>query len=161
MPNTTDNPMLNERFRAGLALAEDLRRRQVRKGSDIPYFGHLMVVAGTVLEHGGDEIEATAALLHDAAEDQGGRPTLERIREACGDEIARIVEGCSDSLAEDDTRKEEWKVRKQRYLDHLVHASASVRLVTAADKLHNARSLLRDLHQKRRFRVVALQRWPG
>lgn len=148
MPNATDNTMLNERFRAGLALAEGLHRRQVRKSSDIPYFGHLMVVAGTVLEHGGDEIEATAALLHDAVEDQGGRPTLERIQEACGEEVAQIVEGCSDSLAADEGLKEDWKARKERYLDHLAHASASVRLVSAADKLHNARSLIRDLRQK-------------
>jgi (p)ppGpp synthase/HD superfamily hydrolase len=143
MPQTTDDPILDERFRAAMGLAAVLHHRQVRKGTKIPYLAHLLQVAATVLEHGGDGDEAAAALLHDAAEDQGGEATLRRIEEACGARVAAIVRECSDSLAEDDSKKDPWRVRKERYLAHLASASASARLVSAADKLHNCRATAR------------------
>jgi len=144
MPQNTDDPILDERFRAALGLAAVLHHRQVRKGTKIPYVAHLLQVAATVLDHGGDGDEAAAALLHDAAEDQGGEPTLRRIEEACGARVASIVRECSDSLAEDDSKKDPWRVRKERYLAHLASSSVSARLVSAADKLHNCRSTARD-----------------
>ncbi len=100
-----------------------------------------MAVAAIVLEYGGDEDEAVAALLHDAVEDQGGKPTLEEIRRRFGDRVAEIVVGCSDA---DETPKPPWRGRKEAHLARLRKASDSVRLVVAADKLHNARCLLRD-----------------
>ncbi len=148
MPRHTDKPVLGTRFDRALALATELHQRQLRKdAAGTPYVGHLMVVAGTVLEHEGTEDEAIAALLHDAVEDCGGRPVLARIRAEFGERVAAIVEGCSDSLAEDGTLKEEWKKRKERYLAHLVGAEEPVRLVSAADKLHNFRGIARHYRQ--------------
>jgi GTP pyrophosphokinase len=98
-------------------------------------------VAGLVLEYGGTEDEAIAALLHDAVEDQGGQPTLERIRRRFGSAVAEIVESCSDA---DVVPKPEWRRRKEAYVAHVGHASESARLVSAADKLHNATAILRD-----------------
>lgn len=136
--------MLTQRYIDGLALAFELHRGQTRKGTQVPYLSHLMSVSALVLEHGGDEDEAIAALLHDAVEDQGGAATLARIRAAFGDRVAAIVEGCSDSLGED---KLPWRARKEAYLAHLAAASASVALVSGCDKLHNARSIVTDLHR--------------
>jgi (p)ppGpp synthase/HD superfamily hydrolase len=135
--------MLSDRFTQALILAAELHATQVRKGTSTPYISHLMGVASLVLEHGGDEDEAISALLHDAVEDQGGATTLEQIRGQFGDRVASIVAGCTDTQQ---TPKPPWKVRKEAYLKHLHHASASVRLVSAADKLHNARAILTDLH---------------
>jgi (p)ppGpp synthase/HD superfamily hydrolase len=101
-----------------------------------------MSVAALVLENGGDEDEAIAALLHDGPEDQGGQRTLDHIRGQFGDRVADIVEACSDTF---DEPKPEWRARKERYLDHLREsANASVFLVSAADKVHNLRSILAD-----------------
>jgi (p)ppGpp synthase/HD superfamily hydrolase len=135
--------MLSDRFTQALILATELHAIQVRKGTTTPYISHLLGVTSIVLEHGGDEDEAISALLHDAVEDQGGAATLERIRGQFGDRVAAIVEGCTDTQQ---TPKPPWKERKETYLEHLRHASASVRLVSAADKLHNARAILTDLH---------------
>lgn len=146
---------LTNRFQDALVFAAQLHAAQARKASDVPYVAHLLAVTAIVLEHGGDEDEAMAALLHDAVEDQGGRPTLERIRRRFGDRVAEIVEGCSDS---DTLPKPPWHERKQRYLEHLAHASASVRLVSAADKLHNARAVLAD---HRRLGAAVWQRFNG
>ena len=107
------------------------------KLSGEPYLAHLLAVAAIVMEHGGNEDEAIAALLHDAVEDQGGLPTLEEIRRRFGPAVAEIVEGCSDAVV---TPKPPWRQRKEAYIARLRNASASVRLVSAADKLHNARS---------------------
>jgi GTP pyrophosphokinase len=134
--------ILSARFDDALALAHRLHRHQGRKGSDVPYVAHLLAVTAIVLEHGGDEDEAIAALLHDAVEDQGGPATLATIRAAFGDRVATIVEDCSDT---DETPKPPWRVRKEVYLAHLEHADASALLVSCADKLHNARCTLRDL----------------
>lgn len=132
---------LSERFDQAFQLASDLHRTQMRKSSKIPYLSHLMAVSGLVLENGGTEDEAIAALLHDAVEDQGGPPTLERIRVAFGSGVADMVMALSDT---DQTPKPPWRERKERYLDHLEEAPVPVLRVSAADKLHNARSIVRD-----------------
>jgi (p)ppGpp synthase/HD superfamily hydrolase len=133
---------LTARFEDALGYAARLHSGHVRKGTAIPYVAHLLAVAGLVLEHGGDEDEAIAALLHDAAEDCGGRPILDAIRGRFGERVAAIVEGCSDSLTAGE--KAPWWERKTEYLKHLRNAPPSVRLVSAADKLHNARAILAD-----------------
>ena len=138
------NP-LGELFNQALLYAHKLHREQPRKGKDVPYIGHLLGVASLVLECGGDEEMAIAALLHDAVEDQGGTPTLEEIRRLFGARVAHIVDGCTDSHAVHPEHKESWCVRKQRYIAHVAHeADAAVRLVSAADKVHNARAILND-----------------
>lgn len=133
---------LSARFGEALEYAFNLHNHQVRKGTGIPYISHLMAVAAIVLENGGDEDQAIAALLHDAVEDQGGRPVLERIRIRFGERVAAIVDGCTDAY---DFPKPPWHERKQRYLEHLQEAGSEVTLVSLADKLHNARSILFEL----------------
>ena len=132
---------LSTRFEEALILATRLHAGQVRKGTTIPYIAHLLGVTSIVLEHGGDEEEAIAALLHDAAEDQGGKAILEDIRGRFGYGVAEIVEGCTDAWTDP---KPPWRERKQAYVAALRRASASVRLVSSADKLHNARAILGD-----------------
>jgi GTP pyrophosphokinase len=136
--------LLTERFIDANSYATRLHAGQTRKGSDTPYIAHLLAVTALVLEHGGTEEEAIAALLHDAVEDQGGRPTLEAIRTRFGDEVATIVAGCTDT---DEIHRPSWRPRKERYIAHLRAAPYSVRLVSAADKLHNARAILADYQQ--------------
>jgi (p)ppGpp synthase/HD superfamily hydrolase len=136
-------PALTERFLAAVALAEEIHGRQRRIGTEVPYLAHLLVVSGLVLEDGGDEEEAIAAMLHDAVEDGGGRPVLERIQRSFGPRVAAIVEGCTDNL--DGDPAEPWIERKQRYLEHLPGVTDNAVLrVALADKVHNARSLVRD-----------------
>lgn len=129
------------RFIQAFSLAEELHRRQHRRGSEVPYITHLMAVASLVGEHGGSEDQVMAALLHDAVEDQGGEETLERIRDYFGEKVAGLVEACSDARAEP---KPAWLPRKQLFLDALRTASPEVKLIVAADKLHNVRTLIRD-----------------
>lgn len=133
--------MLSERFDQAVAFAARLHAKQVRKGTRIPYLAHLLSVAALALEHGAGEDEAIAALLHDAIEDQGGAPTREEIRRRFGDAVTAIVDGCTDAEV---TPKPPWRARKEAYVAHLAHAPAPVRLVSACDKLHNARALLGD-----------------
>ena len=133
--------MLSEKFEQALIYATRLHATQVRKASDVPYVAHLLAVAAIVLEHGASEDEAIAALLHDAVEDQGGPATREEIRQKFGDQVVAIVDGCTDA---ETIPKPPWRPRKEAYMSHLQLASPSVRLVCAADKLHNARSLLAD-----------------
>ena len=133
---------LSSRFDRALQLAHELHRRQSRKKSEIPYICHLLAVTATVLEFGGDEDTAIAALLHDAVEDQGGRPTLDLIQREFGERVARIVHECSDA---DTQPKPPWRARKQEYLDALPHKSVEALLVSFGDKLHNCRSIIRDL----------------
>ena len=136
---------LTARFSEALVFAADLHRDQVRKGpSRIPYVGHLLAVAAIVIDFGGSEDEAIAALLHDAVEDQGGAPTLATIRRLFGPNVAAIVDGCTDS---DQHPKPPWLGRKQRYIEHLAGAAPPVLLVAAADKLANARSVLLDFRE--------------
>ena len=144
MGDTTDNPKLGERFNEALVYAASLHRRQLRKETAIPYVSHLLAVASIVLEHGGSEDEAIGALLHDAAEDFGGEAQLVRIGEMFGEQVAHIVRGCSDALPAEGEEKGDWKPRKEDYIRHVAAACAPVRLVSAADKLHNARAILSD-----------------
>jgi (p)ppGpp synthase/HD superfamily hydrolase len=139
--SVTTTPVLGERFARALVRAFEFHREQTRKGSGIPYVGHLLGVASIVIETGGSEDEAIAALLHDAAEDQGGRKALESIRAEFGDLVARVVEECSDSLGDP---KPPWRERKQAYLEHLDAASPEALHVSLADKLHNMRTIVVD-----------------
>ena len=127
--------------------AHDVHRGQRRKGTGIPYIAHILGVTAIAIEYGADEDEAIGALLHDAAEDGGGEATLAEIRARFGDAVGDIVLGCSDSLVEDPEDKLPWRDRKENYLAHLENASASVCLVSAADKLHNVRSIMRDFRE--------------
>lgn len=133
---------LTTRFDDAVALARELHAAQGRKGTPVPYIAHLLGVASLVLEDGGDEDEAIAALLHDAVEDQGGLPTLERIRTRFGDHVADIVWACTDA---DEQPKPPWRERKEAYLAHLATADRSALRVSLADKVHNARAILYDL----------------
>lgn len=134
--------VLGERFEQALVFAAREHRLQRRSGDGgIPYIGHLLGVCALVIEDGGDEDEAIAALLHDAVEDQGGEAMLARIRDEFGERVAYIVLACSDTTEEP---KPPWKKRKVAYLDHLETASANVLRVSLADKLFNARAILRD-----------------
>jgi (p)ppGpp synthase/HD superfamily hydrolase len=134
--------MLTGRFDEALRYAHEAHATQVRKGIGAPYFGHLMGVASIVLDDGGSEDEAIAALLHDAAEDQGGRARLEDIRVRFGDAVARIVEDCTDSW---ETPKQPWPERKTAYIEHARTLAPSSLRVSAADKVHNSYAILRDL----------------
>jgi (p)ppGpp synthase/HD superfamily hydrolase len=137
------NP-LSTRFDRALQLAHDLHRCQPRKKSDVPYIAHLLAVTAIVLENGGDEDTAIAALLHDAVEDQGGQPTLDAICREFGERVARIVHECTDA---DGEPKPPWRFRKQQYLQALPHKSTEALLVSFGDKIHNCRSIVRDLHR--------------
>jgi (p)ppGpp synthase/HD superfamily hydrolase len=143
--------ILSTRFEEALVFAAQLHREQTRKGTTIPYIAHLLGVASIVLEYGGDEDEAIAALLHDAIEDQGGASTREEIRRRFGETVVAIVNGCTDAEV---IPKPPWRARKEDYIAHMAHASPSVRLVSAADKLHNARAILAD------YRVLGEALWP-
>lgn len=136
---------LTERFAQALVLAHRLHKGQYRKRSGVPYVAHLLAVASLVLEAGGDEEEAVAALLHDAAEDQGGEPILQEIEEHFGSRVAAIVRSCSDTL---ESPKPAWEPRKRAHLEHLRSADSSALLVAAADKLHNARDTLESFHSE-------------
>jgi (p)ppGpp synthase/HD superfamily hydrolase len=130
-----------DKVEQALPYAARLHRDQIRKGTSTPYIAHLLAVASIVSENGGTEDEVVAALLHDAPEDQGGEARLEEIHARFGDRVAEIVDGCTDTY---ETPKPPWRERKERYLAHLTDASGSVRLVSSADKLHNARAVLSD-----------------
>jgi (p)ppGpp synthase/HD superfamily hydrolase len=134
--------ILTTRFDDAFRFAHELHAGQTRKGTAAPYVGHLMGVASIVLDDGGSEDEAIGALLHDAVEDQGGRQRLDEIRERFGDTVARIVEDCTDSW---ETPKKPWAERKRQYVEHARHLGASSLRVSAADKVHNAYAILRDL----------------
>ena len=132
------------RFLDALNYAATLHAGQVRKATSIPYVSHLLSVAGIAMEHGADEDEAIAALLHDAPEDCGGLPVLAEIRARFGERVAEIVAACSDTF---ETPKPPWSERKVEYIAHLRTASPSVRLISMSDKLHNARAILSDYRQ--------------
>jgi GTP pyrophosphokinase len=139
--------MTTVRFESAMRYAHQVHQEQRRKGTGIPSIAHVLGVAAIAMEYGADEDEAIGALLHDAAEDGGGEARLAEIRAQFGDAVAEIVLGCSDSLVEDPEDKLPWRERKENYLAHLENASASVCLVSAADKLHNVRSLIRDYRE--------------
>lgn len=157
---------ITEKYRASLLFAAELHNDQIRKGSGIPYLSHLLSVSALVMEYGGTEDEAIAALLHDAIEDQGdpypgGRTALRHeIESRFGQTVLNIVNGCTD----DDVFKKpagdglgtvaEWKARKTAYMEHIRQESnPAIIRVSCADKLHNARSLLGD------YRVIGEDLW--
>jgi (p)ppGpp synthase/HD superfamily hydrolase len=132
---------IGPRFLRAFSFAAEKHQGQVRKASTIPYIAHLMGVASLVLEAGGDEDLAIAALLHDVVEDCGGAPMLKEVRRRFGKRVAHVVEGCTDA---DTNPKPPWRERKEKYLDHLKQADSDTRMVSAADKLNNVRSILSD-----------------
>lgn len=132
---------LTTRFQDALVFATALHQTQRRKVSEVPYVAHLLGTASIALEYGATEDEAIAALLHDAIEDQGGATVKAEILERFGPEVTAIVEGCSDTEV---TPKPPWQGRKEAYLRHLATASPSVLLVSTADKLYNALSIVKD-----------------
>jgi len=132
---------LGPRFHRAFLFAAEKHAGQARKASTIPYIAHLMGVASLVLEFGGDEDLAIAALLHDVVEDCGGIPMLKEVRRRFGSRVAKIVDGCTDSNTKP---KPPWRERKENYLKHLKKADVGTRLVSAADKLNNVRSILSD-----------------
>ena len=136
---------LGARFNEAFLFAAEKHATQTRKKTDVPYISHLMSVASLVLEAGGGEDEGVAALLHDVVEDCGGHPVLEEIRHRFGDRVATIVEGCTDAYT---IPKPPWKQRKLDYLEVLRRADEDIRLVSAADKLHNVRSILADYRRE-------------
>jgi GTP pyrophosphokinase len=141
---------ISTRFTEALVFAAQLHATQVRKGSRVPYIAHLLAVASLALEYGANETEAIAALLHDAVEDQGGQVVATQIRQRFGEEVADIVLACSDT---DVIPKPPWRERKEAYVAHVRTASSSVKLLSAADKLHNARAILMD------YRVLGESLW--
>lgn len=145
----------SQRLEEALVYAAAVHADQHRKGGDIPYLTHLLAVAALVGEHGGTEDQFIAALLHDAPEDQGGRERLADIEARFGPAVARIVEACTDTF---DDPKPPWRPRKEAYIAHLAHADPAALLVSAADKLHNARTLLEDLRESG---VTAFDRFNG
>ena len=136
--------LLSDRFVSAFSKAFTLHKDQKRKASQTPYIAHLMSVAALVLENGGSDDQAIAALLHDAVEDAGGLETLEEIRVEFGDSVAELVDGCTDSYTHP---KADWEPRKMAYLDKLRNAPDEILLISLADKVHNARSILLDLHR--------------
>jgi (p)ppGpp synthase/HD superfamily hydrolase len=141
---TAKPPKLGPRLQRAFRYAAEKHAGQTRKQTAVPYLSHLMAVAALVLEAGGDEEMAIAALLHDVVEDCGGMPRLREVRRMFGARVAKIVEGCTDSFGEP---KAEWVERKKGYLRELKHADAETRLVSASDKLHNVRTILADYRQ--------------
>lgn len=148
-PNPANRPFrpLSVRFDHALLFAAVVHRNQDRKKSGIPYLSHLLGVASIVLDYGGDEEMGIAALLHDAAEDHGGRPMLHTIEQLFGTRVAKIVDGCTDSYGDEGKKKPKWYPRKLRYLHRIRNEDTETRFVSAADKLYNARAVLRDLRQ--------------
>lgn len=134
--------MFSEKFARALAYAEKLHARQRRKATNKPYIAHLMSVASIVIAYGGDEEMAIAALLHDAVEDQGGLSRLREIHRKFGRRVSRIVDGCTDSYREP---KPPWLERKRNYIARVAGEPEDTRLVSAADKLSNARDILQDV----------------
>ena len=141
------NEELGVRFEHALQYAHAVHAGQTRKGTEIPYIAHLLGVVSLVIEDGArtgqlSEDEAIAALLHDAAEDQGGEARLADIRKRFGDRVADIVAACSDTF---ETPKPPWRERKQAYIDHLrEETDTGVLRVSLADKVNNAGAILRD-----------------
>ncbi len=135
---------LSPAFEDALVYTTRIHGGQLRKKTQVPYIGHLLGVTAIALEYGANEIEAIGALLHDAVEDGGGPERQKQIEKRFGKEVGAIVDGCTDS---DQTPKPPWRERKERYIAHLATASPSTRLVSAADKLHNARAIVHSLRE--------------
>ena len=139
-----DAPLYSERLIDALGVAARLHAGQRRKGSDIPYLSHLLGTCAIALDHGAGEDEAIAALLHDVIEDVQPTDDARAAVAAFGPEVLRIVEGCTDS---DTHPKPPWRERKEAYVEHVADLDGPILLVSAADKLHNSRSIVDDLRQ--------------
>lgn len=139
--------MLTERFDAALIFASDLHRNQTRKGTSVPYVSHLMSVAALVLEHGGSENQAIAALLHDAVEDQGGLATARLIADRFGANVTQLVLACTDALPTPGEAKSPWIQRKAAYIERTAEIPPAAALVVTCDKLHNLACLIADVRR--------------
>ena len=142
MSHPTTARRLGKRFRKAMAFAAKAHKKQARKGGDIPYTSHLLAVTSIVLDYGGDEDQAIAALLHDVVEDQGGAAMRAEVLEKFGERVTEMVDDCTDA---DETPKPPWIERKQAYIAHIQHAHVDSLLVSMADKLHNTESIVRDV----------------
>ena len=146
--------VLSKSFDEALAFARERHSDQYRKSTEVPYLAHLMSTAALVLEAGGDEDQAIAALLHDSLEDwKYTKVTYQQLVDRFGQRVASIVRDCSDYEGGEGVEKEEWRPRKEKYLARLRHHSPDSVLVSNADKLHNARAILTD------YRVVGEVLW--
>jgi (p)ppGpp synthase/HD superfamily hydrolase len=149
---------LTDRFTRAVDYARILHIER-RKGTQIPAMAHLLGVASLVMGEAGQvpfpvtEDMVIAAVLHDAVEDHGGLPRLEHIRADFGDDVAHMVEGLSDSFAEDESVKENWEGRKSSYVGRLRSEPPDVQLISAADKLYNARTILDE------YRAIGPRVW--
>lgn len=146
---------LSQKFEEALIYATRAHGNQTRKKTGIPFIAHILGVAAIALEYGANETEAIAALLHDTVEDCGGTERLRDIRGRFGDEVAGIVDGCTDTY---ETPKPPWLERKRNYIEHLKDSDSSTRLVSASDKLHNTRAILAEL---RRHGLEVFERFAG
>ena len=146
---------LSEKFEEALIYAVRAHGNQTRKKTGIPFIAHILGVTAIALEYGANETETIAALLHDTVEDCGGEERLRDIRETFGNDVARIVDGCTDTY---ETPKPPWLKRKRTYIEHLKDSDASTRLVSASDKLHNTRAILAEL---RRHGLEVFERFAG
>lgn len=135
----------SDQFMPAMTYAFDLHRNDPRKVGDVPYFSHLMSVSSFTLQYGGNEEQAIAALLHDAAEDHGGESRLDDIRVRFGNAVADIVAVCSDCLVAEGAPKPDWRPRKEAYIQGLASASAAAKLVVCCDKIDNLGATIRDL----------------
>jgi (p)ppGpp synthase/HD superfamily hydrolase len=149
-------PVVGQRFREALVWAAELHEDQKRKGGNIPYVSHLLGVASIVLEHGGDEDQAIAALLHDALEDQAHKMSPREIRARFGDKVEAIVEACTDGDPEEQRDRDpvRWRRRKEKYIAEVATKPEAALLVSMADKLYNARTILED------YREMGEALWP-
>jgi (p)ppGpp synthase/HD superfamily hydrolase len=146
---------LSEQFGKALTYATRAHGNQTRKKTGIPFIAHILGVTAIALEYGANETEAIGALLHDTVEDCGGAERLREIRERFGDEVARIVDGCTDTY---EAPKPPWLERKRAYVEHLKDSDSSIRLVSASDKLHNTRAILAEF---RRSGLEVFERFAG
>jgi (p)ppGpp synthase/HD superfamily hydrolase len=146
---------LSEKFQEALIYATRAHGNQMRKKTGIPFIAHILGVTAIAMEYGANETEAISALLHDTVEDCGGAERLSDIRETFGDDVASIVDGCTDIY---ETPKPPWLKRKRAYIDHLKESDSSTRLVSASDKLHNTRAILAEL---RRHGLEVFDRFSG
>jgi (p)ppGpp synthase/HD superfamily hydrolase len=136
---------LSRQFEKALVYSTRIHGGRLRKKTRIPYIAHIIGVTAIAMEYGANETEAIAALLHDAIEDGGGAKRLRDIERKFGKDVARIVEGCTDT---DQAQKPPWLERKKTYLAHVRHASIPTKLVSASDKLHNVRAILMDYRKE-------------
>jgi (p)ppGpp synthase/HD superfamily hydrolase len=161
LPAYPGKPTSGERFERALATAAQMHAAQTRKSTEVPYVSHLLGTCSIALQFGADEDQAIAALLHDSLEDIKPSKEVRRVLETFGTEVLRIVEGCTDTELDP---KPPWRDRKQAYIARLAREDAAILLVSASDKLHNARTIVDELHREgpamlRRFNAESDQVW--